>query len=79
MCHTVLSSCPFVQEASLAQLGQFEFPITLISKSIDEFSTKKFKVVFVLKKDKTLNQYKNLVVEIKKGLYEQVYSDIWMN
>ena len=65
---------------SMATLGfkafrNTSFPITLIPKSIDEFVSQKYKIVFVFQKGIMEPKYKNLLVEVKKGLFAQVYSE----
>ena len=50
------------------------FPITLIPRCIDEFVTQKYKIIFVLQKKVNEEKYKQLLVEIKKGLFEELYN-----
>ncbi len=52
------------------------FPITLIPKCIDEFVTQKYKIVFVLQKEIINAKYKELLVEVKKGLFAEVYKEM---
>lgn len=59
---------------SMATLGfrkmwDSSFPLTLIPRNIDEFTSKKYKIAFVLKKTIGDKKYENVFVEIKKGLY----------
>lgn len=54
------------------KLGDTSFPITLIPRSIDEFVSKKYRVIFVLQKEITEKKYKNILTEAKKGLFLQV-------
>lgn len=51
------------------------FPITLIPKSIDEFVSKKYKIVFVLQKRIVEEKYKSILVEVKRGLFSEVYDE----
>jgi len=55
--------------------GMETFLITLIPRGIDEFVTQKYKIVFVLQKCSGEERYEQLLVEIKKGLFEEVYSE----
>ena len=57
------------------ELGNSSFPITLIPKSIDEFVAKKYKIVFVLQKEIAELRYKNILVEVKKGLFSEVCNE----
>lgn len=45
------------------------FPVTLIPKSIDEFSSDKYRVMFVLEKNIDEELYRKVIVEIKKGIF----------
>lgn len=56
-----------------AQQGNMCFPITLIPKSIDNFVTQKYRVIFVLKKKIESDKYKTVLSEIKKGLLKDLY------
>ena len=49
------------------------FPITLIPRCIDEFVTQKYKIIFVLQKYIKEAKYKQILVEIKKGLFAELY------
>ena len=51
------------------------FPITLIPRSIDEFVNKKYRIVLVLKKKKNEKKYRDILVEVKNGLYSEVYEE----
>lgn len=51
------------------------FPITLIPRSIDEFVTRKYKIIFVLIKKTGEEKYRKILMEIKKGLFGQVYNE----
>lgn len=55
------------------KLKDTSFPITLIPRSIDEFVSKKYKIVFVLKKAIPDLKYKEIFVEAKKGLFQDIY------
>ena len=50
------------------------FPITLIPRNIDEFSTQKYKIIFVFEKSIGSKQYEKPLIEIKKGILEQHYN-----
>lgn len=65
-------------EATLGfqQQRDTSFPITLISRCIDEFATQKYKVIFVLQKNTMEKKYKQILVEIKKGLFEELYNEL---
>ena len=52
------------------------FPITLITRGIDEFVTQKHKIVFVLQKSSKKEKYEQLLVEIKNGLFAEVYNEL---
>lgn len=65
---------------STATLGfqkqnETSFPITLIPKSIDEFMDQKYKIAFVLQKNKTQKKYEIVAAEIKKGLFKDMYEE----
>ena len=49
------------------------FPITLIPRNLDEFTSQKYKILFVLQKTNNEETYNNLLTEIKKGLFQQMY------
>lgn len=51
------------------------FPITLIPRKIDDFVTKKYKIVFVFEKKIGEDKYKQILTEIKKGLFEKLYNE----
>ncbi len=52
------------------------FPITLIPKNIDNFSTKKYKIIFILEKKIADNKYTQVISEIKQGLFSDLYIDL---
>lgn len=52
------------------------YPITLIPKSIDNFSTQKYKIIFILEKSITEFKYKNIIMEIKQGLFYDLYVEL---
>lgn len=52
------------------------FPITLIPKSIDNFSTQKYKIIFILEKQITNLKYKKLIMERKEGLFKDLLVDL---
>lgn len=64
-------------EATLGfkRLGDSSFPITLIPRNIDEFVSEKYRVVFVLMKNIGEDKYRNVLSEVKTGLYLEVYDD----
>jgi predicted nucleotide-binding protein (sugar kinase/HSP70/actin superfamily) len=49
------------------------FPITLIPRNIEEFSSKKYKVIFVFCKSGTETIYKTPIMEIKTGILSEHY------
>ena len=51
------------------------FPITLIPKSINTFTTKSYRILFVLTKNEKTKKYDNLYTEIKNGLFNELYCD----
>ena len=51
------------------------FPITFIPRGIDEYVTQTYKIVFVLEKKTKEEKYKNVLMEIKKGLFNELYSE----
>lgn len=51
------------------------FPITLIPRSIDEFASKKYKIILVLDKMITDEKYQNITAEIKKGIFSEIYPE----
>lgn len=51
------------------------FPITLIPRNMDEFVSRKYKIVFVLRKSVAEKSYKNLFIEVKQGLFSVAYKD----
>lgn len=51
------------------------FPITLIPKSIDEFVTNKYKIIFVLRRKTSEERYADVLVEVKAGLFSEVYNE----
>ena len=65
-------------EATLGFKKQHDtsFPLTLIPRGIDEFVTQKHKIVFVLQKSSKEEKYQHLLVEIKKGLFAEVYNEL---
>lgn len=63
---------------NIATLGfkKFEntsFPITLIPRNLDEFTSQKYKILFFLQKTNNEKTYNNLLTEIKKELFLQMY------
>ncbi len=57
------------------KLGNTSFPITLIPRNIDGFTSKKYKIIFVFEKKFKDKKYRNILVEIKKGLLTEIYPD----
>ena len=49
------------------------FPITLIPKSINTFTTKNYRILFVFTKSEKAKKYNSLYAEIKKGLFDELY------
>lgn len=56
--------------------GNSSFPITLIPRSIDEFSSAKYKIILLFEKKIEDAKYSNLLVEIKRDLFTEIYHDI---
>lgn len=56
-------------------VGDASFPVTLIPASIDKFVSAKYKIIFVLQKNRTDEKYGNVYAEIKKGLFLDIYDD----
>ena len=52
------------------------FPITLIARSIDEFTSKKYKIICLLEKKIEDEKYRNILVEIKQGLLLELYFEL---
>lgn len=52
------------------------FPITLIPKNIDEFVSKKYKIIFVFEKKESEEKYTIPFLEIKKGLFQVCYEEM---
>ena len=57
------------------KIGNTSFPVTLIPTNIDKFVSMKYKILFVLQKDKQSKNYKKIYSEVKKGLFEELYHD----
>lgn len=54
--------------------GGYCFPITLIPRSVDEFTTKKYRIIFVFVKAMSEKKYPRLLMEIKKGIFAEHYA-----
>lgn len=52
------------------------FPITLIPRNIDEFSSQKYKIMFIFEKSLFSPKYNKMIVEIKNGIFSQSYFDL---
>ena len=52
------------------------FPITLIPRNIDEFVSQKYKIVFVLQKRTGEEKFRNVLMEVKKGLFQELYDEL---
>ena len=52
------------------------FSIILIPKNIDEFVSKKYKIVFVLQKKIGEEKYQDILSEIKQGLFFEIYNEL---
>lgn len=66
---------------SVATLGfkaykETSFPLTLIPRNIDEFVSQKYKIVFVLEKRTGQNKFQKVLMELKKGLFEEVFEEM---
>ena len=51
------------------------FPITLMPQNIDTVTTKKYKIIFALQKEKADEKYGCIISEIKKGIFSDIYND----
>lgn len=65
---------------NMATLGfkrwkETSFPITLIPRRIDEFVTKKYKIIFVLRKKIGEKIFKDILTEVKNGLFSEIYAE----
>ena len=58
------------------ELGNSSFPITLIPKCIDEFVSKRYKIVFVFQKEISDEKYKGILVEVKKGIFLEICNEL---
>ena len=58
------------------KLRSESFPVTLIPRNIEEFATKKYRVLFVLSKKIGEKQYGVLNTEIKKGLFSAILPEL---
>ena len=52
------------------------FPLTLIPRNIDEFVSEKYKIVFILKKKTEEDKFQNILMEVKKGLFQELYKEL---
>ena len=52
------------------------FPLTLIPRNIDEFVAQKYKIVFVLEKKTEEDKFQSVLMEVKKGLFEELFDDL---
>ena len=52
------------------------FPITLIPRNIDEFVSHKYKIVFILEKKTEEEQFQRVLMEVKKGLFEELFDEL---
>lgn len=51
------------------------FPVTLMPRSIDEFSSEKYKIILVFGKKIEDEKYCNSVAEIKKGIFSEICAE----
>ena len=56
--------------------GEISFPLTLIPRNIDEFVSQKYKIVFILEKKMKEDKFSNVLMEIKKGLFNELYDEL---
>lgn len=49
------------------------FPITLIPKNINTFTTKSYRILFILTKTEKTKKYDNLYIGIKNELFNELY------
>lgn len=52
------------------------FPITLIPRNIDEFTSKKYKIFFMLHRKIGEKEYENLLMEIKSGVFSEHFDEL---
>ena len=52
------------------------FPITLIPRGIDEFVSQKYKIVFVLEKKTKEDKFHKVLMEVKKGMFEELFEEL---
>ena len=52
------------------------FPLTLIPRNIDEFVSQKNKIVFILQKKTGEDEFRNVLMEVKKGLFAALFEDL---
>ena len=64
-------------EATLGFRAQKDtsFPLTLIPRNIDEFLSQKYKIVFVLEKKTEEEKFRKVLMEVKKGLFEELFEE----
>lgn len=60
------------------KVGKTSFPVTLIPKNIDNFVSTKYKIVFVLQKNRSDTKYRNVYAEVKKNLFLELYDEFPM-
>ena len=52
------------------------FPLTLIPRNIDEFVSQKYKIVFVLEKKTEEDKFQKVLMEVRKGLFEELFEEL---
>ncbi|MBQ3543975.1 MAG: hypothetical protein IJA34_03135 [Lachnospiraceae bacterium] len=52
------------------------FPVTLIPRTIDEFISEKYTIIFIFKKQIKEEKYVECIYEIKKGLLGELYNEL---
>ena len=64
-------------EATLGfqKIRDTSFPVTLIPRSIDEFVLQKYRIIFVLEKKAEEEKFSRIIMEVKGGLFKELYSD----
>ena len=65
-------------EATLgfAKKGASSIPITLIPSSIEKYSIQKYRVIFLFRKKRKETVFSDLVVQSRKGLFDELYPEL---
>ena len=57
------------------EVGDTSIPVTLIPNSIDKFVSHKYKILFVLKRDRLNQKYETVYSEVKQALFNELYHE----